>query len=182
MTAQPPLDPAPLGFRPLARGDLPLLHRWLNTPHVHRWWASDGSPQTSEAVAAEYGPQTTGEEPTAGFLICYGDTPIGFIQWYYLRDYPDYAAQIGVEGAAGIDLFIGEEAYVHRGLGTHILRMFLRDVIFAAPGVRACVIGPDETNTAAIRAYEKAGFRYLKTISVPGEPRPEYLMLLARAD
>jgi hypothetical protein len=28
----PDLDPAPLGFRPLERADLPLLHRWLGAP------------------------------------------------------------------------------------------------------------------------------------------------------
>lgn len=43
MTAHPPLNPAPLGFRPLTWGDLPLLHRRLNAPHVRMWWASDGS-------------------------------------------------------------------------------------------------------------------------------------------
>ena len=33
------------------------------------------------------------------------------IQTYLVSDYPDYAALIGEgEGAAGVDLFIGEEA------------------------------------------------------------------------
>ena len=37
-------------------------------------------------------------------------------------------------------------------------------------------------NRAAIRAYEKAGFTYLKTVEIPDEDDPEYLMRLARAD
>lgn len=85
-----PLDPAPLGFRPLgfrplgfrppSWGDLGLLHRWLNTPHVHRWWSSDSQPFAPEAVAADCGSQITGEEAGAGFVILYGETPIGFTQ------------------------------------------------------------------------------------------------------
>jgi hypothetical protein len=31
-------------------------------------------------------------------------------------------------------------------------------------------------------AYEKAGFRFFKTIQVPGEPEPEYLMRLTRGE
>lgn len=44
--------------------------------------------------------------------------------------------------------------------------------------MKACVIGPEPKNTAAIRVYEKAGFRFFKTIQVPTEPEPEYLMKL----
>src|SRR3954451_22275168 len=32
------LDPTPIGFRPLRAVDFPLLQRWLNLPHVLRWW------------------------------------------------------------------------------------------------------------------------------------------------
>ena len=44
------------------------------------------------------------------------------------------------------------------------------------PDVTCCVIGPAASNAIAIRAYEKAGFRHLNTIVVPGEDEPEYLM------
>jgi RimJ/RimL family protein N-acetyltransferase len=44
------------------------------------------------------------------------------------------------------------------------------------------VIGPSVKNIAAIRAYEKAGFRPLKLVPVPGEPDPEFLMRLTAAD
>jgi RimJ/RimL family protein N-acetyltransferase len=28
-----------LTFRPFVADDIPLLHKWLNTPHVSRWWS-----------------------------------------------------------------------------------------------------------------------------------------------
>ena len=48
--------------------------------------------------------------------------------------------------------------------------------------VDSCIIGPAQNNHAAIRAYEKAGFKYLKTVSIPGELEPEYLMRIGRED
>jgi RimJ/RimL family protein N-acetyltransferase len=67
-------------------------------------------------------------------------------------------------------------------LGSSILRKFLRDVVFANQSIDCCVIGPEPQNKAAIKAYEKAGFRYLKTVQISGEEQPEYLMRLSRED
>lgn len=78
--------------------------------------------------------------------------------------------------AAGLDLFIGEEAYVHRGLGAPTLTPFLREFTFIDPDVPSCVVLPEPENNIAIRAYEKAGFRHVKTIQVPGEPTRRYAM------
>ena len=45
-----------------------------------------------------------------------------------------------------------------------------------------CVIGPTRSNIAAIRAYEKAGFRFLKNYLEPESREPKhYLMQLTRA-
>jgi RimJ/RimL family protein N-acetyltransferase len=176
------IDPALLGFRLMAMDDLPLLHRWLRVPQVLEWWWGGVAP-TYAAVAEKYGPYTGGGTPTDAYLILYADDPIGYIQTYRIRDYPEYAAAVGAEEeAAGVDLLIGETAYLHRGLGSHILRRFLRAVVFAAGDIASCIIGPSEANAIAIRAYEKAGFRYFKTIPSTNEPTPEYLMRIARDD
>ncbi len=176
-------DPAAIGFRPLREEDLPLLLRWLNSGEAKRWYSKGG--RTAEEVAATYLPRIRGERPTDCYLILHAGRPIGLIQTYLLADYPDYAASVGLgHGAAGLDLFIGEEAYLGRGLGAQVLRRFLRGVVFA-PGTRtgvatSCVVGPEPANRAAIRAYEKAGFRYLKTVEVPGEDAPEVIMAVSR--
>jgi aminoglycoside 6'-N-acetyltransferase len=167
--------------RPLTYDDLPFMVRWLNTPHVREWWQHD--PRTLVEAVEKYGPRIEGREPTAAFLILLGGRPIGYIQTYQIADYPEYAEALDVEeGAAGVDLFIGEEECVHRGLGAPILRAFLRAVVFQPPGVTCCVIGPSASNTIAIRAYVKAGFQHLKTVVVPGEDEPEYLMRITRDD
>lgn len=34
-------------FRPVTDADLPMLERWLNVPHVRRWW---GEPADRKSV------------------------------------------------------------------------------------------------------------------------------------
>jgi hypothetical protein len=48
---------ASLEFHPLTESDLPLLHSWLNRPHVLEWWTGETS---VEEVRAKYLPSLTG--------------------------------------------------------------------------------------------------------------------------
>jgi len=170
-----------IAFRRLTEDDLPLMHRWLNTPHVMRWWNSGG--QTMAEVQEKYLPCITGAAPTEPYLILCGGTPIGYIQTYRINHWPDYARHIGVDDdTAGVDLFIGEPEYIGRGLGPAAIRTFLCEVVFGSFDAGACVIGPSVENQGAIRAYTKAGFRFWKHADVPGEPTPEYLMRITAAD
>ena len=176
------IDTSPIGFRRMVMDDLHLLHRWLQLPQVLEWWWGGVAP-TYEAVAEKYGPDIADGALTRAYLMLYADQPIGYIQTYRIRDYPEYAAAVGAEEeAAGVDLLIGEEKYLHKGLGSHILRRFLHDVVFVEEDIASCIIGPSETNVIAIRAYEKAGFTYFRTIPSTDEPTPEYLMRIGRDD
>jgi aminoglycoside 6'-N-acetyltransferase len=176
------IDPRRLSFRRLRASDLRLMHHWLNAPHVRRWWYAEG---TSHAeIEDHYLPGIEGRDATDLFLILHEVEPIGFVQSYRIsaEDDETYANLVDVADSAGVDLFIGEAAYLYRDLGQHVIRRFLSEHVFSDPGVEVCVIGPEPENAAAIRAYEKAGFRYFKTIQVSGEPEPEYLMKLSRTE
>src|SRR5690242_6826800 len=111
-------------FRRLTMPDLPLMYRWLATAHVREWY--EKQPRSYDEMVAEYSAYIGGEEPTQSFLIIYEIEPIGYIQSYRISDYPDYNRYVGAdETTAGVDLFIGEEAYLHQGLGSHLLTRFL---------------------------------------------------------
>ncbi len=108
--------------------------------------------------------------------------PIGYIQTYLIKDYPEYSRHLELnEEAAGLDLFIGDINYIHKGLGAEIIKNFLADIVFTKPEIVSCVVGPEPKNIGAIKAYEKAGFRYLKTVRLPDETEPEYLMQINKA-
>jgi RimJ/RimL family protein N-acetyltransferase len=166
-------------FRPLAHADLPLMHRWLNHGAAFEWYGL--KPTTLEEIVAEYTPKIEQAERVFGFVIVIDGQAAGYVQWYLIRDHPEYAEQMDVPSdSAGIDMFIGEETFIHRGLGAPILRAFLREIVFADDRVGRAIIGPDERNAIAIRSYEKAGFCYLKTVPIKDEPAPEYVMELTR--
>jgi|SRR5208282_1136248 len=167
-------------FRPLELGDLPLMHRWVNTLHVREWW--DALP-TLDAVAAKYTPRILGREPTCSFIVEAEGKPVGYIQSYRIVDYPDYAQHIGAgDNAGGVDLFVGEPEHIGHGTGSAVLSEFLRSVVFADESVTECIIGPEIGNRRAIRSYEKAGFIYWKTVQIPGERAPEHLMRITRRE
>ncbi len=169
-----------ISFRRLRHSETPLIHRWLHTPHVARWWYEDVG--TLEEVEEKYSAYIEGRENVEAYLILFEDSPIGYMQTYPISIEEEYATLVGVEGAAGLDLFIGEVEFLHRGLGASIIRRFIEEIVFSNKRYDTCVIGPEPKNKAAIRAYEKVGFRHFKTIKVPGEPEPEYLMKLTREE
>lgn len=174
------MEPCGISFRELRASDLDLMHRWLNTSHVKRWWYADGT--SYQEIEDEYLPYIEGREPVKPFVILHEGRPLGYTQSYLISHDQEYASLVDVKDSAGVDMFIGEAEYLYRGLGQNILRLFLLEHVFSEPGIEVCVIGPEPKNAAAIRAYEKAGFHYFKEIQVPGEPEPEYLMKLTREE
>ncbi len=177
---KPVPDPKKITFQRLKTLDLTLIHRWLNTPHVARWWYDDVGPY--EEVAEKYVSYIEGEQPVDPYLILHDNRPIGYIQTGRISHDEEYDRLVGTEDSAGVDLFIGEEDLLYKGLGAYILQCFLKEIVFAEEDIKVCVIGPEPENRVAIRAYEKAGFRYFKTIQVPGERQPEHLMMLTREE
>ena len=171
-------------FKALQEKDLPLMHRWLNTPHVSEWWSLEGNHHPSmEEVVKHFLPRVKGEEAVDVFIIVYDGKPIGMIQACCLDDEPKEKANFGIErSCAGIDLFIGEEKYVHHGLGSNIIREFLRRVVFKKYNVDCCAIDPSVDNKIAIRAYEKAGFKYFKTVWYVPDKLWENILVINRED
>jgi aminoglycoside 6'-N-acetyltransferase len=155
-------DQNKISFRKLQETDLPLIHRWLNTPHVSQWWDIDGKRNPDyEEVIRHFMPRIQGKDPITSYVISYDDKSIGYIQIAKVDDYPAYAKALEMErNTAVVDIFIGEEGFLYRGLGSAIIRKFLRDVAFTVYQVDRCIIDPEPENKIAIRAYEKAGFRY----------------------
>ena len=166
-----------LRFRPVQREDLPLLHEWLQRPHVRRWWTDR---ETYDEVVARYLPAIEGSDPTDLHLALLDERPIGFLQTYLVADYPDHAATVGIEdGAAGVDLLLADAELTGRGIGSEMLRRYVEEIVFARPETLCCLADPEAENAASVRAFEKAGFRVVREYLDPADGR---LHALVRRD
>ena len=127
-----------LVLRPLAPGDEAELRRIHATPEVARWWDApeDGFPWT--------------DDPDSTRLVIEVDGAVaGMIQFDEEQE-PKYRH-------AMVDLFL-EAPFQGRGLGTEAVRRVVRHLVDER-GHHRITIDPAADNAAAIRAYEKAGFR-----------------------
>ena len=124
-------------LRPLAEGDEGELLRIHATPEVLRWWdvPEQGFPW---------------DEPESTRLTIEVDGAIvGLIQ-YSEENEPKYRH-------AGIDLFL-DPALHGRGYGSEAVRRVVR-LLIEERGHHRITIDPASANVAAIRAYEKVGFK-----------------------
>jgi aminoglycoside 6'-N-acetyltransferase len=128
-------------LRPLTPEDVPAVAAIQAQPAVAvRWGPVDEA--TLEAKAA-------GTDDCTVFAIELDDEVVGLIQ-YHEEDDPMYRH-------AGIDLFLSENVH-GQGLGTDAVRTMARHLVDDR-GHHRLVIDPAADNVAAIRAYEKVGFR-----------------------
>jgi aminoglycoside 6'-N-acetyltransferase len=161
-------------FEPLRTEDLPLVREWLDREHVHRWWRDD-----VDKSLREYERAIAGLDATDHYLIVVENRPVGMIETYLVSDHPEWEEIVLVgEGVAGVDLLIGEPDLTGAGLGPQVLAEFAEKVVFAHPETRSCVAAVDEENRRSWRAFEKAGFQYVRDVEEEG--RPHRLMRLDR--
>ncbi|MGH3083855.1 MAG: GNAT family N-acetyltransferase [Gaiellaceae bacterium] len=128
-------------LRPLQVDDVAVLVEIQAEPSVTRWW---GRPNEEDLRR-----QAAGESEETSFAITVDDAVAGLIQ-YVEENEPMYRH-------AGIDLFLSEE-FQGRGLGTDAVRTLARHLVYDR-GHHRLTIDPSADNHAAIRAYEKVGFK-----------------------
>ncbi|MCA3628490.1 MAG: GNAT family N-acetyltransferase [Methylobacterium sp.] len=162
-------------FEKLQTTHFPLLLKWLMTPHVRAWWDSNVQ-WTAELITQKYGQYVKGykrltlptgiiEKPMHAYIILQDKKQIGYIQFYNKHDFP---SEYGYENLglpvnlAAIDWYIGEAAYLRKGIGTKALTLFVDEYVLK--NFDAVFVDPDTANIAGIRTYEKAGFSHIKTI------------------
>jgi aminoglycoside 6'-N-acetyltransferase-1b/aminoglycoside 6'-N-acetyltransferase-2 len=159
---------APVSLRPMTEHDLPMLHEWLNRPHIVEWWG--GERPTLEAVRWKYHPRVLAQERVTPYIGLLGDTPFAYAQSYVaLGAGGGWWEEETDPGARGIDQSIGYPELLGRGLGTRLVRALVI-LLFSDPSVTRIQTDPAPDNTRAIRCYEKAGFRRVRTIVTPDGP------------
>ena len=159
-----------VGLRLMTAHDLPMLHDWLNRPHIVEWWGGDAARPTLAEVQAHYQPQVLADEGVTPYIALLDWVPIGYAQSYVVMGSGGGWWEDETDpGARGIDLSLADPACLDRGLGTRVAGALV-DMLFADPLVTKVQIDPAPHNLRAIRCYEKAGFRQVKAVVTPDGP------------
>ncbi|KQS87457.1 MULTISPECIES: GNAT family N-acetyltransferase [unclassified Rhizobium] len=140
-------------FRDVRREDFPMLGRWLTEPHVAKWWG-----EADEELEGIESAMTSVE--TRALIVELDGRPIAYLQSYDPHLEPGHPYQDQPPGTLGVDISIGDPVLIGKGHGSAIIRQFCAGLF--AGGASRIVIDPDPDNAQAIRAYEKAGFRFLE--------------------
>jgi aminoglycoside 6'-N-acetyltransferase len=125
-------------LRPMEPDDAPRLREILATPEVAKWWGAkpEGFPLRDDPGATR-------------FVMVVDGEVAGLVQWDEEKE-PDYRH-------ASIDLFL-EPSLHGRGYGTDAVATMANHIL-QKEGHHRITIDPAADNAAAIRSYEKAGFR-----------------------
>jgi RimJ/RimL family protein N-acetyltransferase len=135
---------------PLRRELLPLYQKWINDFEVNRTLGLSRRPMTLEAETAWY-ESLVKNESTVAFTIYRvpGLQPVGNCSLMHI-DLGNETATFGI--------VIGEPEAWNQGVGTEVTSLML-GYAFDVLGLHNVSLEVYPHNPAAIRAYEKAGFR-----------------------
>ena len=152
------------------QADLPLLERWLRSPHVVRWW---GTPDLHLTALAQRSRDTHA-------VITADGRPVGYLCWQ--RPSPSELEAAGLtdlpEDLVDIDILIGEPELLGRGVGPRALVLLLAKL--RGEGVGFAGLGTSTSNRVAIRAFEKAGFRLFRDFEDPESGPCKYMVAQLR--
>jgi RimJ/RimL family protein N-acetyltransferase len=160
-----------VSLRAIEPSDLDRIEAWLKQPDIQRW---RGDPASSSAEL-----RLVMESPSAlcrmieaeGIAIGYGHVADAAISREALR------AALPPETWM-LDLFVADPANRGLGHGEAAIRALVGE-LFATTLALAVAVLPPVRNEAAVRAYERIGFRWLRVVVDP-ILGPSWLMLLDR--
>jgi len=134
-----------------------LMARWLSDPRLLEYYGGRDDPQTDETIRTE-NIQKGGQE---NFIVMSGDEAIGYLQFYLVH--PKWMDVYGFESdeaasVFGMDVFVGDLETWGTGFGSRMVAG-AAGYLVGDRGATRIFLDPYVSDTRAIRAYEKAGFK-----------------------
>lgn len=154
-----------LELRRLEDYDIPLVEKWLNTPHVRRWYEIPHLGVSIEDWMTEIKERHGEYKWLTHLIVVWQGCPIGMCQYYKCVDsLEENFGTLSVKGSYGIDYLIGEETYIGKGLGKKMI-MELVNRIFSFEDAQIVTADIDRENKASENTLLSCGFRLLSAES-----------------
>ncbi|KKP35855.1 MAG: GCN5-like protein N-acetyltransferase [candidate division TM6 bacterium GW2011_GWF2_32_72] len=152
-------------FKPVEEKDLSLLYTWFQKPHVVEWWPV---PKKEEDFFNSFLKRI--RDGVVPYIVLSDNRPIGYIQSYDIAQSKKHAWLPPLPGKIiGIDQFIGEPDCLGKGIGTLFIKKFVKNLIDKNNDITV-IVDPEPNNFAAIRCYEKVGFKKFGEYTTPWGP------------
>jgi RimJ/RimL family protein N-acetyltransferase len=158
-------------LRPARRADWDLIRAWLARPDIEAWWGPRNATEAEVNIALN-----------SGHALCRiieaGGVAVGYAHAVDATMWGDELPQDLAPGTWDLDLFIASEEHRGRGVGQAALSQ-LKDEVFGTTLATAVCVFPSIRNERAVRAYERAGFRWQRIWNDP-HMGPSWFMLAER--
>jgi len=162
-----------VGLRPAIRADWDLIRGWLARPDIQEWWGPVSATEAEVNMAL-------GSQHALCRIIEADGRPVGYAHAVDATLWGDELPQDLEAGTWDLDLFIASEAHRGKGVGQVALAMLKSEVFASTLAVAVCVF-PSVKNERAVRAYEKAGFRWRRIWNDP-YAGPSWFMVAERPE
>ncbi len=158
-------------LRPARRADWDLIRGWLARSDIEAWWGPRNATEAEVNIALN-----------SGHALCRiieaGGVAVGYAHAVDATMWGDELPQDLAPGTWDLDLFIASEEHRGRGVGQAALSQ-LKDEVFGTTLATAVCVFPSIRNERAVRAYERAGFRWQRIWNDP-HMGPSWFMLAER--
>jgi len=121
------------------------LYTWCQNKFVYEWF--EQRILSYEEIVNKYKKKLNEKKQELLIIKC-NNKDIGLVQIYKYDD-----------NTYEYDLFIGEEEYLNKGIGTIIVNK-INNCIYDKYRVNNIILRPFKRNIRAIKCYEKCGFKY----------------------
>lgn len=156
--------------------DYNLLFKWCSKPYIYEWF--EQRLLTKQEIINKYRNKINSNQYI--FIIQIDSIPIGYIQYYKFNNDKYISFDDKYKNIYEVDLFIGEEEYLNKGLGKLILDNIF-NLLKNNYNMDLLVIRPFSRNKRAINSYLKSGFeKYSEYMGLDTLGNPELITCMIR--
>ena len=131
-----------------------MLHKWCNNEFIYEWF--EQRKLSLEEIKTKYKNKLKNKKQDILIVRC-DDKDIGLVQIYKYEKDIDIKELNSYKNLYEYDIFIGEEEYLSKGLGSLIINL-VNEIIYTKYKTDAIILRPFKRNTRAVRCYKKCNF------------------------
>lgn len=148
-----------ISFRKLldSNEDFALMHKWCKNKYIYEWF--EQRELSLNEITTKYKNKLKNKEQEL-FIIKCNQIDIGFTQIYKFENDNNIKNIERYKNIYEFDIFIGEEEYLFKGIGSSIIRK-INNMIYSNYKADAIILRPFKRNIRAIKCYEKCNYKII---------------------